>query len=166
MLQVGVNPVAVKWAVEQVHAGAEAAGRDPGDIEITMYTAMWIADDLDEARRMTRWSAACTANHIVDVMRNVPDHGMPPTLTRLAELRGEHYDYASHLDPSAERVEFPADVIDDFAFNGPPERCLEMLSALAEVGVDEVAPCYLNGRLEEMEIVGREIVPRLAAIPV
>jgi len=101
---------------------------------------------------------------IVDVIRNVPDHGMPPVLTRLGALRSEHYDYASHLDPSVERSGYPDDVIDQFAFNGPPERIIEMLEALAEVGLDEVAPCYLNGRLDEMDIVGREIIPAVAAI--
>ena len=164
MIQVGVEPEAVKWAVDHVQAGAEEAGRDPDEVETTLYTAMWVSEDVAEARKMTRWAAACAANHIVDVMRNVPDHGMPPALTRLAELRSAHYDYASHLDPSVERADYPDEVIDDFAFNGPPERIVEMLQALAEVGLDEVAPCYLNGRLEEMEVVGREIIPAIAAI--
>jgi 5,10-methylenetetrahydromethanopterin reductase len=164
MIQVGVNPDAVKWAVDQVKAGAEAAGRDPDDVETTLYTAMWVSDDVAEARNMTRWAAACAANHIVDVMRNVPDHGMPPALTRIAELRSAHYDYASHLDPSVERSGYPDDVIDDFAFNGPPERIVEMLQALSKVGLDEVAPCYLNGRFEEMEIVGQEIIPAVSAL--
>ena len=26
MIQVGLNPVAVKWAIDHIHAGAEAAG--------------------------------------------------------------------------------------------------------------------------------------------
>jgi 5,10-methylenetetrahydromethanopterin reductase len=164
MIQVGVNPDAVKWAVDQVKAGAEAAGRDPDDVETTLYTAMWVSDDVAEARNMTRWAAACAANHIVDVMRNVPDHGMPPALTRIAELRSAPYDYASHLDPSVERSGYPDDVIDDFAFNGPPERIVEMLQALSKVGLDEVAPCYLNGRFEEMEIVGQEIIPAVSAL--
>lgn len=164
MLQVGTNPAAVKWGIEQVHAGAEEAGRNPEEIGTTLYTAMFVSDDLDEARRMTKWSAACTGNHVSDVMRNVPDHGMPEPLARLGELRGEHYDYASHLDPSAERVEFPDEVIDDFAFNGLPERIVEMLHALSAVGLDEVAPCYLNGRLEEMEVIGREIIPQVQAV--
>jgi 5,10-methylenetetrahydromethanopterin reductase len=164
MIQVGVNPQAVKWAVDQVKAGAEAAGRDPDEVETTLYTAMWVSDDVAEARNMTRWAAACAANHIVDVMRNVPDHGMPPALTRLAELRSAHYDYASHLDPSVERSDYPDEVIDDFAFNGPPERIVEMLQTLADVGLDEVAPCYLNGRLEEMDVVGREIIPAVSAL--
>ena len=55
-------------------------------------------------------------------------------------------------------------MVDDFAFNGTPERILEMLQALAEAGLDEVAPAYLNGRDGQMEIVGREIIPRLESV--
>jgi alkanesulfonate monooxygenase SsuD/methylene tetrahydromethanopterin reductase-like flavin-dependent oxidoreductase (luciferase family) len=164
MIQVGVNPDAVKWAVDLVKAGAEEAGRDPDDVETTLYTAMWVSDDVDEARSQTRWAAACAANHIVDVIRNVPDHGMPEALTRLAAMRTEDYDYASHLDPSVERSDYPDEVIDDFAFNGPPERIVEMLRALSAVGLDEVAPSYLNGRLGEMDRVGREIIPAVSAL--
>ena len=165
MLQVGVNPVSVKWAVDHVRAGAEGAGRDPDEIEISLYTSMWVSDDLGEARAMTRWAAACAANHVESVARNVRDHGMPPELARILDVKPEHYDYAGHLDPSVDRSEYPDDVVDDFAFNGPPERIVEMLRALAEVGVDEVAPAYLNGRFEQMEIVGREVIPALAALP-
>jgi alkanesulfonate monooxygenase SsuD/methylene tetrahydromethanopterin reductase-like flavin-dependent oxidoreductase (luciferase family) len=164
MIQVGVNPEAVKWAVDLVKAGAEEVGRDPDDVETTLYTAMWVSDDVDEARSQTRWAAACAANHIVDVIRNVPDHGMPEALTRLAAMRSEDYDYASHLDPSVERSDYPDEVIDDFAFNGPPERIVEMLRALSAVGLDEVAPSYLNGRLGEMDRVGREIIPAVSAL--
>jgi len=164
MMQVGVNPQACRWGVEHVRAGAEAAGRDPADVEITLYTAMVVSDDLDYARSQTKWAAACARNHLVDVARRVPDHGMPEPFMRLVNMPDSHYDYAGHLDPSVERGEYPTDVVDDFAFNGPPERIVEMLHALAEVGVDEVAPCYLNGRLEEMEIVGREIIPAVAAL--
>jgi alkanesulfonate monooxygenase SsuD/methylene tetrahydromethanopterin reductase-like flavin-dependent oxidoreductase (luciferase family) len=164
MMQVGVHPAACRWGVEHVRAGAEAAGRDPAEVEITLYTAMVVSDDLDWARGQTKWAAACARNHLTDVARRVPDHGMPEPIMRLVEMPESDYDYAGHLDPSVERGAYPTEVVDDFGFAGPPERIVEMLQALAEVGVDEVAPCYLNGRLEEMEIVGREIVPAVAAL--
>jgi 5,10-methylenetetrahydromethanopterin reductase len=164
MMQVGVNPEACRWGVEQVRAGAESAGRDPREVEITLYTAMVVSDDLDYARSQTKWAAACARNHLADVARRVPDHGMPEPIMRLVNLPETEYDYAGHLDPSVERGDYPVEVLDDFAFNGPPERIVEMLQALAEVGVDEVAPCYLNGRLDEMDTVGREIIPAVAAL--
>ena len=165
MIQVGTSPAAVKWAVEHVKAGAEDAGRDPDEVETTIYTAMWVSDDLEEARAMTKWAAACAANHIASVARNSKSHGMPQEMARILEVRPDHYDYAGHLDPSVDRSEYPEDIVDDFGIAGPPERCVERLRALAAVGLDEVAPAYLNGRVAEMERVGREIIPALSALP-
>jgi alkanesulfonate monooxygenase SsuD/methylene tetrahydromethanopterin reductase-like flavin-dependent oxidoreductase (luciferase family) len=166
MLQVGVDPVAVRWAVEQVRAGAEEAGRDPTEVEVSLFCGMWLSDDLEEAREQTRWAAASAANHIGDVMKRVPDHQMPEELTRLVEARTEAYDYyKGHLDSSAEHTGWlTGELIDDFAITGPAERCLERLRALAGVGVDEIAGNYLNGQLEQMRRVGRELVPELVAV--
>ena len=167
MLQVGANLAAVHWAVEQVRAGAEEAGRDPDEVEIAIFCGMWVSDDLGEAREESRWAAACAANHISDVMQRVPDHGMPDELTRLVEARTQAYDYyEGHLDSSAEHTGWLTDeLIDDFAITGPPERCLERIRELAEAGVDEISTAYLNGKLEQLRLVGREIVPALVAIP-
>src|SRR5207249_8256927 len=134
----------------------------PHDVEVSLYTAMWVSEDVDEARSMTRWAAACAANHIASVARNSSKHGMPPEMTRILDHMGDHYDYAAHLDPSIERSGYPDDVVDDFAIAGPPERCVERLRALAAVGLDEVAPAYMNGRLDEMSRVGRDVIPALA----
>jgi hypothetical protein len=44
------------------------------------------------------------------------------------------------------------------------DHCLGKLQALAEIGVDEVSVAYNNGLFEQMERVGAEIVPALAAL--
>jgi 5,10-methylenetetrahydromethanopterin reductase len=79
MLQVGANPDAVRWAIDQVRAGAEESGRDPDEVEIAIFCGMWVSDDLDEAREESRWAAACAANHVGDVMQRVPDHTERPS---------------------------------------------------------------------------------------
>ena len=166
MLQVGANPTAVRWAVEQVRSGAEEASRDPDEVEIAIFCGMWVSDDLEESREETRWAAACAANHIGDVMQRVPDHGMPEELTRLVEARTQAYDYEGHLDSSAEHTGWlTGELIDDFAITGPAERCLERIRELADCGVDEISTAYLNGKRHQLERVGREIVPALVALP-
>jgi alkanesulfonate monooxygenase SsuD/methylene tetrahydromethanopterin reductase-like flavin-dependent oxidoreductase (luciferase family) len=167
MPQVGANPAAVRWAVEQIRAGAEKAGRDPDEVEIAIFCGMWVSDDLDEAREESRWAAACAANHIGDVIQRVPDHGMPEELTRLVDARTQAYDYyEGHLDSSAEHTGWlTPELIDDFAITGPPERCLDRIRRLADLGVDEISTAYLNGRFDQLRLVGREIVPALGAIP-
>lgn len=164
MLQVGVNPVAVRWAIDHVRTGAQQAGRDPDDVEIALFCGMWVSDDLGEARAESRWAAACAANHLEDVMRRNPEHGMPEELGRVVLARTQHYDYyAGHLDSSAEHTGYLTDeLIDDFAITGPAERCLERIRELAELGVAEISSAYLNGQLEQMRRVGREVIPALA----
>ena len=167
MLQVGASPIAVRWGVEQVRAGAEESGRDPDEVEISTFCGMWVSDDLDEAREESRWAAACAANHVGDVMQRVPDHGMPEELTRLVAARTQAYDYyEGHLDSSAEHTGWiTGELVDDFAITGPPDRCLERIRELAEAGVDEISTAYLNGKQAQLERVGETIIPALAAIP-
>ncbi len=52
------------------------------------------------------------------------------------------------------------DLVDDFALAGTVEKILERL---ADLGVHEVSCAYLNGQIDQMERVGREIIPRLPA---
>jgi alkanesulfonate monooxygenase SsuD/methylene tetrahydromethanopterin reductase-like flavin-dependent oxidoreductase (luciferase family) len=167
MLQVGANPIAVRWGVEHVRAGAVESGRDPDEVEIAIFCGMWVSDDVDESREQSRWAAACAANHLGDVMQRVPDHGMPEELTRLVAARTQAYDYyEGHLDSSAEHTGWlTPELIDDFAITGPPEGCLERIRELADCGVHEISTAYLNGRLDQMRQVGRDIVPALVAIP-
>ena len=167
MPQVGANPAAVRWAIEQVRRGAEEAGRDPDEVEIAVFCGMWVSEDLEKAHAETRWAAACAANHVGDVLQRVPDHGMPGELTRLVEAKTQAYDYyEGHLDSSAEHTGWlTPELIDDFAIAGPPDRCLERIRELAELGVDEISSAYLNGQAEQIRLVGREIVPALVASP-
>jgi alkanesulfonate monooxygenase SsuD/methylene tetrahydromethanopterin reductase-like flavin-dependent oxidoreductase (luciferase family) len=166
MLQVGVNPVGVKWAVGHVRAGAEEAVRDPEQVEIALFCGLWVSDDIGEAREHTRWAAACAANHLGDVMKRVPDHGMPEELYRVVLARDQHYDYyAGHLDSSAEHTGYLTDeLIDDFAITGSTQRCLERIRELEAIGVSEISGAYYNGQIEQLQRVGRDIVPALAGV--
>ena len=82
--------------------------------------------------------------------------------TRLVAARDACDYYAGHLDSAAEHTSYlTADFVDDFAIAGPAERCLDKIRELSELGVDEVSTAYLNGRFEQMELIGRAIVPAL-----
>ena len=89
MVYVGVNPVAVRWAVEHVRAGAEEAGRDPDEVEIALSARCGSRTTWRRRLGRCRWAPAACANHIGDVMRRNPDHGMPDEMTRLVEARDE-----------------------------------------------------------------------------
>jgi alkanesulfonate monooxygenase SsuD/methylene tetrahydromethanopterin reductase-like flavin-dependent oxidoreductase (luciferase family) len=163
MIYVGVNPVSVRWAIEHVRAGAEAAGRNPEEVEIAALCAMHIGDDQQEAWDTCRWAPAACANHIASTERANRRHGMPEEMTRLVVARDEYDYYAGHLDSSAEHTSYlTGELIDDFAVAGPAGRCLEKIRELGRLGVDEVSTAYLNGRFEQMHRVRELIVPALS----
>jgi 5,10-methylenetetrahydromethanopterin reductase len=163
MIYVGVNTVSVQWAIDHVRAGAEEAGRDPDGVEISVLCGMWLSEDQEEAWDACRWAPAACANHIEDVIRRNAAHGMPEEMTRLVRARDDYDYYGGHLDSTAEHTAYlTGELIDDFAIAGPAEKCLEKLRELAALGVGEVSAAYLNGRLEQMDSVGRELLPALA----
>lgn len=165
MLYVGVTSQAVRWAMGHVEEGARSAGRDPGELKVSILCAMHVDDDQDAAAVACRWAPAACANHLVDMARHNPDHDMPEVMMRLLKAR-EAYDYYSgHLDSTADHTAYlTTELVDDFAIAGPAEHCLKKLEALAVIGVDEVSVAYNNGSFEQMERVGAEIVPALAAL--
>jgi alkanesulfonate monooxygenase SsuD/methylene tetrahydromethanopterin reductase-like flavin-dependent oxidoreductase (luciferase family) len=162
MIYVGVNPASVRWAIDHVRAGAEEAGRDPGSLEISLLCAMWVGDDQEEAWAKCRWAPAACANHIADTMRRNPRHGMPEEMTRLVAARDDYDYYAGHLDSSADHTAYlTGELVDDFALAGPSARVLSRVRQLAELGVGEISCAYLNGAFDQMELVGRDIIPAL-----
>jgi hypothetical protein len=87
---------------------------------------------------------------------------MPEEMTRLVAAREEYDYYAGHLDSSAEHTSYlTGELVDDFIIAGSVERCLKKIRELGKLGVDEVSAAYLNGRFEQMELVGQAIVPAL-----
>ena len=87
------------------------------------------------------------------------EHGMPEEMTRLVAARDSYDYYAGHLDSSAEHTSYlTGELVDDFAIAGPVDKCLAKIEELAELGVDEVSAAYLNGRFEQMELVGTSLL--------
>ncbi len=175
-LEIGVRPEAIEWARFNIAAGAREAGRDPSEIELVVLCAMWLSDDIADARERCRWAPASAANHISEVMHNNPAHGMPPELTRLVELRRElvasgsglpsmdgTYDYyGGHCVSEADHARWiPEELIDDFALVGSASRVATKLAELERIGVSQVAPAFMNGEFEQMERIGAELIPRL-----
>ena len=167
MLYVGINATSVQWAIDHVRAGAESAGRDPGSVKLSVLTAMWVSDDQDEAWDRCRWAPAACANHIADTMRRNAAHGMPETMTRLPQSRDEYDYYAGHLSSEAGHTAYlTGELIDDFTLAGPGEKVRAKARELFALGIDEISCAYLNGCLDQMDTVGREIISAVATTPV
>ncbi len=163
MLQVGTHPSAVKWAIDNVHQGAEQAGRDPAEVEISLLCGMWVSEDITLARDKTRWAATCATNHLEDVVKAGSNHGMPDELLSMVQVKRDKYDYyAGHLDSAADHTDYLTDdMIDRFAIAGDAAHCLERIEELKSLGVEEISSAYLNGEFEQIAAVGEQIIKKI-----
>lgn len=163
MLQVGTHPAAVEWAISHVHKGAEEAGRNPKDIEIALLCGLWVSEDRVESRNATRWAASCATNHLEEVQRAGNQNQLPEVLAEMLRKQRDAYDYyAGHLDSKADHSEYLSDeMIDSFSINGPASLCLEKIAELKELGVTEISSAYYNGQGNQIDHVGKVIMPYL-----
>ncbi len=62
------DPHLIKWCLQFVRQGAEAAGRDPRSIKVMAAAPVWVSDDLKTAREHVRWFPALVSNHVMDLI--------------------------------------------------------------------------------------------------
>jgi alkanesulfonate monooxygenase SsuD/methylene tetrahydromethanopterin reductase-like flavin-dependent oxidoreductase (luciferase family) len=161
MLQVGTHPAAVEWAISKVHEGAREAGRNPKEVEIALLCGLWISENRKESRDACRWAASCATNHLEDVAKAGHADDLPKVLRDVLAKKRAHYDYyAGHLDSQADHSEYLTDeMIDNFSINGVADDCLKKIKMLKDLGVGELSTAYLNGHYQQIERVGKQIIP-------
>jgi probable F420-dependent oxidoreductase len=154
------DPYVIEWALGQVRASAEEAGRDPDDITVHCAAPTYISDDLDEARAQCRWFGAMVGNHIADVLRHHDPEAIPDDLVNYVERR-THYDYRDHAEAGAEHADYvPDEIVDRFAVIGTAEQCAEKLRELERIGVSEFnIYTQVDNILGIIETYGKEIAP-------
>jgi probable F420-dependent oxidoreductase len=131
------DPDLIAWCVSFVKKGAQAAGRDPGKIEIMSAAPVWISNDLKVARDHVRWFPALVSNHVVDLVSRYKPEDLPPALTSYVRGRGQ-YDYLHHCEVDSSNADFVSDeVTDRFCLVGPVEAHIAKLHALASAGVTQ-----------------------------
>lgn len=158
----------IPWFVEQVHAGAREAGRDPKSIKIMAAAPVYVHDDIAKCRRHVRWFPAMVGNHVADIVSNVIEKdpsqakSIPKSLTDYIKGR-KGYDYKEHADKDAAHLDFiPDNIIDGFSIVGSVEQHIAKLKRLREAGVDQFC-IYLMSDDEErnLDIYIKEIMPEI-----
>ena len=162
ILHSGTTPEAVGWCLDQIALGAEASGRDPGDIDVWMMLKASIAADRQTAVSAVAAGLAGSAHHALRygaAEKGVPKHLLKP----VAELI-KRYDPAVHGVAGSAN----ADLVDslgltDFLANyfglvGTPADCASTLEGLSALGVNGViCPSSAADPLELIRQLGDEV---------
>lgn len=167
----GVHPALVKWRLERLADGAAKAGKSVNGFEAWVRTMVCVDDDHEHARDEVRSYAATVAFGIYKAVlkwdtQDAADlkEAMPTHLVEEIIEIGRAYDMYEHEKAGAPHAETMSDeCIDAMVISGPPERCVELIRMLQDVGVDRVSMVLysLKDRMGAMRRFAEEVLPRL-----
>ncbi len=165
MLLAGLtSPAFVKYARENMLAGAEKAGRKlPADFPVGGVILCSCSRDGDKARNATR---SYTGTYIINKIRNIkndvilagsglPDEAWDPFRKAIADGTDNN---VTHLVTDEMMRKFTV-------ISGTPDDCLEITQELVDSGLNlpllEVVGAGEEDNLETIRLMGEEVVPRL-----
>lgn len=160
LFQVGAHPSLVRYALDHIGQGAEAAGRSLTDLKLYMRLACSVGADRAAARAAVRGYAAIAAG---TVFRTVPRSYFSEGLwDDLAAFKAQ-YDYAEHGRNEARHAALLTDrIIDAVAVAGTPEEAVPRLRQLADLGIAGfVWPAAMPDPLPYLEDFARQVMPQL-----
>jgi probable F420-dependent oxidoreductase len=157
------DPHYLSWAIERVHAGAVAEGRDPAQLAIISTTTTFLSDDLAAAREQVRPVAALVGNHVAEVLRNSGQGSLPAELEAFVADRPE-YDYSHHVKRETDQASYiPDAMVDRLCLVGSADHCVARIEELRELGVTHLNLYDQTDDFErQMERYAAEIIPRLS----
>ncbi|HEY8546259.1 MAG TPA: LLM class flavin-dependent oxidoreductase [Acidimicrobiales bacterium] len=165
-LAVGADDQRVAWAIDVVREAAAAAGRDPATIGLGAYLNVGCHPDLDVARGLIAGGVAAFAHF--SAMPASTGAGLREEDKAVVAEVGRRYDSRVHLRNDAEHTAaLDAAFVDRFAVVGPPDRCVERLRALADLGIDRfvlTGPSFGADRDDARtaeRLLAREVLPAL-----
>lgn len=164
------QPELIKWNIEQIHKGAERAGRDPTKIKMWARTEVYIAESKDAAwDEVASYSSSCAEGLYLSVFRwNRPEAtDLGHRLERASpgimdEIRAIHDNFNPYQHESilAKHKQFATQrIVDTFNLTGPVDWIAERINELMELGLHGVS-CVQYAVLDQKTNM-REIADRL-----
>jgi 5,10-methylenetetrahydromethanopterin reductase len=157
LFQVGATPEFVEYALAEVAAGAEEAGRTLDQIELCMRLGVFIDEDRRRARREILAYASVAANTLA---RTIPAASIPDDLApQFARLK-EAYDYGEHGYATADhRRLLTDDLLDAVAVAGTPDEAVPRLAELSRMGINRfVIPVNVEDKSRALRILARDFI--------
>lgn len=156
ILGCGFDAQVLKWAREQVAAGAVEEGRSPGEIDIMPAGMICVDEDGDAARKRVRSRMANRAHHNFRfTMKTVPE----------GEIAGvkkfmENFDISKPIEERIDPDFVTEYLLERFTIAGTPDECIAKVIRLETQGIQRILLTPPNTIYNEvMEAWGRRVIP-------
>jgi 5,10-methylenetetrahydromethanopterin reductase len=154
-LGAAVSPGYVRWAWDHIARGAEAAGRDPGKLDLASNVLVSVDRDASAARHATREVLAYYIHRVEPVVLETSGAD-PDELARIAQT------VIKHGVPAA--AELVSDrVIDTFAAAGTPDQVIARLQTYKDAGLRGILAWHVLGpnRQAALRLLADEVRPHV-----
>jgi 5,10-methylenetetrahydromethanopterin reductase len=151
-LGLGADANRIVWAIDTARAARSDAGLDPASLSISAIVSVGVGDDLVRARRSVSNMVASAARFaIINGSVAGPVTREQETVYRAI---GRSYDMHSHGGHGAQVDALTDEFVDSYAVIGPPERCIERIVELSQLGVDSfmLAPPLGDASAEDIRV--------------
>jgi 5,10-methylenetetrahydromethanopterin reductase len=166
ILSNALDPDVTAAALDNLRQGAEAAGRQPEQLEVWWQCNLLFAPTREEGLEAVRFLLAGTANHAYRFHlegKAIPEE-IKPRLTAMME----EYDSNFHAQPGAanpnaallEKYDLLEFLASRGTIAGPPELCVERLTELAEAGITNLLlPQFMADKDTWMRTFSEKVLP-------
>ncbi|HWO43883.1 MAG TPA: LLM class flavin-dependent oxidoreductase [Candidatus Eisenbacteria bacterium] len=129
---VGVAREYIAHAREKIAAGAKAAGRKLGEIELVLWVPCAVSDRAP--------AKDAVKAHVARVVAHPLPYVLDPEEKKVLEEIRRTYDYYHHMDQQANHAEVIPDwLVDKFAIAGTVEQCREQIERIRQSGIQQIA---------------------------
>ena len=144
-------------------------GRNRDDFKIGAYVNLVCDPDEKKAISMARMLAGLVAHFTA--MKNAPTEHLPDQLKSITEKLKTDYDMKNHSSEKGDHLDLIDDeFIDWFSIAGPPQKCIDRLGELIELGLDHIyllggspvpepRDARLRAMVEQTEMFAKEVLP-------
>jgi 5,10-methylenetetrahydromethanopterin reductase len=165
----GLSAPDLQAAEQHIAAGALAAGRAPGSIEVWHAARVSIAGSQDEAMRLARTGMASVAHHALRLSpeaKGVPIEFLPALKELNAPYRPtEHAEFGDSFNARlVEELGLMPYLVNRYALAGTPEQCAKRVSELAGLGIRRLLLMFSGPDLEAQIHRWRQDVMPLAGV--
>ena len=134
---VGSAPERLQWAMDTALEHLNTIDRPRDSIQIGAYINLVCDEDEQRALSLGKLIAGMVA-HFAG-LKNAPTDHLPTKLRTIAESMQSQYDMARHAQEEGTHLALIDDAfVDWFSICGPPEKCIERLQPLIDLGLEHV----------------------------
>ena len=162
---VGANVERLKWSINQARQEMERIGRDPTSLRFGAYIPFFPHADQAYARQLAQGLVASMGRFSImnkKVAGPVSEHDRA-NLERVAST----YDMGKHGDSGSRQSQaVDAEFIDEFGLVGDPQRCVDRILEIIDLGIDKLVlwTADTEGRPgESYQLAAREVMPKVMA---